>query len=199
MRMVTSLATGRRYPLTMVCAVFRVPRSTVYAASAAAPDGPARRAKRGPKRFFGAVDHCVDDVVGWHTAKLGDRWAALEPLRQGVRRIFGRFAKDVARGLRIRCDWGPQYTANAWINEVKWLGMTITPSYVGEPECNGVAERFMRTLKEQCLYLHRFRTLDEARRIIAEFIDRYNAEWLIERLGHRSPATARAALLTAAA
>jgi hypothetical protein len=31
---------------------------------------------------------------------------------------------------------------------VKWLGMTITPSYDGEPECNGVNERFMRTLKE---------------------------------------------------
>jgi hypothetical protein len=32
---------------------------------------------------------------------------------------------------------------------VKWLGITISPSYVGEPECNGVIERFMRTLKEQ--------------------------------------------------
>src|SRR2546422_3203910 len=81
--------------------------------------------------FFGAIDHCVDELVGWHTAKIGDRWAALEPLRQGVRHVFGRFAKDVARGLRIRCDWGPQYIADAWINEVKWLGMTITPSYVG--------------------------------------------------------------------
>jgi hypothetical protein len=39
--------------------------------------------------------------------------------------------------------------------------MTITPSYVGEPECNGVIERFMRTLKEQCLYLHRFQSLPE--------------------------------------
>ena len=65
----------------------------------------------------------VDELVGWHTAKIGDRWAALEPLRQGVRHVFGRFAKDVARGLRIRCDWGPQYIADAWINEVKWLGM----------------------------------------------------------------------------
>ena len=34
--------------------------------------------------FFGAVDHCVTDVVGWHVAKKGDRWAALEPVRQGV-------------------------------------------------------------------------------------------------------------------
>jgi hypothetical protein len=30
----------------------------------------------------------VDELVGWHTAKLGDRWAALEPLRQGVRLEF---------------------------------------------------------------------------------------------------------------
>jgi putative transposase len=89
---------------------------------------------------------------------------------------FGQFGKDVARGLKIRCDWGPQYIADAWINEVKWLGMTISPSYVGEPECNGVAERFMRTLKEQCLYLHRFTSLTEARAIIVEFIARYNAE-----------------------
>ena len=70
--------------------------------------------------------------------------------------------------------------------------MTISPSYVGEPECNGVMERFIRTLKEQCLYLHRFETLEEARRTIAAFIVRYNHEWLIERLEHRTPAQARA-------
>jgi hypothetical protein len=61
-------------------------------------------------------------------------------------------------------------------------------SFVGEPECNGVAERFMRTLKEQRIYLHQFRTLEDARRIIAEFIVRYDAEWLIERFGHWTPA-----------
>ena len=32
--------------------------------------------------FFGAIDHAVDEIVGWHTAKIGDRWAALEPIRQ---------------------------------------------------------------------------------------------------------------------
>jgi transposase InsO family protein len=149
--------------------------------------------------FFGAIDHGVDDLVGWHTAKIGDRWAALEPLRQGVREIFGAFAKDAARGVKLRCDWGPQYIAAAWINEVKWLGMTITPSYVGEPQCNGVIERFMRTLKEQCLYLHRFRNLAEARRLIGEFIARYNSEWLIERLGYRTPAQARREALAVAA
>jgi putative transposase len=96
-------------------------------------------------------------------AKIGDRWAALEPLREGMREIFGGTRKHAARGLQIRSDWGPQYIADAWIAEVKWLGMTIMPSYVGEPQCNGVIERFIRTLKEQCLYLHRFPTLEGAR------------------------------------
>jgi putative transposase len=57
--------------------------------------------------FFGAIDHDHDELVGWHVAKLGDRWAALEPLRQGVRHACGGFAQEVARGLKIRGDWGP--------------------------------------------------------------------------------------------
>ena len=90
-----------------------------------------------------------------------------------MRQVFGRFAKDVARGLRIRCDWGPQYIADAWINEVK---------------C---------TLKEQCLYLHRFQSLAETQRIIGKFITRYNTEWLIERLGHQTPVAARTTAMAA--
>jgi putative transposase len=149
--------------------------------------------------FFGAIDHHTDELLGWHGAKRGDRWAALEPIRQGVRHAFGGFAKDVARGLSLRCDWGPQYIADAWINEVRWLGITISPSYVGEPECNGVIERFNRTLKEQCVYLHRFESLEQARAIIGTFIERDNHDWLIERLGHRTPVQARVDALRRAA
>lgn len=69
----------------------------------------------------------------------------------------------------------------------------------GEPQCNGVIERFIRTLKEQCLWLHRFDTLDQARAIIGAFIERYNHEWLIERLDHRTPATVRREMLAMAA
>ena len=111
-----------------------------------------------------------------------------------VQAMFGAFTKDIARGLHIRCDWGPQYIATAWIQEVHWLGMTICPSFVGEPQCNGVAERFMRTLKEHCLYLHQFESLEQARHVIAEFIHRDNHQWLIERLDHRTPVQARLAV-----
>ena len=48
MRAQVSPGTGRRYPLTLICQVFRVSRSSVYAAQAPpAPAGPP--GKRGPK------------------------------------------------------------------------------------------------------------------------------------------------------
>jgi transposase InsO family protein len=144
--------------------------------------------------FFGAIDHCAEDLVGWHVAKVGDRWAALEPIRQGVQRTRGAYCPKIALGLGLRMDWGPQYTAHQFLGELRWLGIRPSPSYVGEPECNGLIERWIRTLKEECLYLHDFATLDEARQVIGEFIERYNREWLLERHGYRTPAEVRRAL-----
>jgi len=55
-------------------------------------------------------------------------------------------------------------------------------------------ERWIRTLKEECLYRHDFATLDEARAVISEFIERYNHEWLLERHGDRTLVEVRRAL-----
>ena len=141
--------------------------------------------------FFGAIDHGPGDIVGWNVAKIGNRFEALEPIRQGVRREFGGIAKDVARGLTVRCDYGSQYISDAFQGELKYQGISISHSYVREPQCNGVIERFMRTLKEQVIYCHRFKNLQEARRIIGEFIQRYNREWLQERHGYLTPMEVR--------
>jgi putative transposase len=149
--------------------------------------------------FFGAIDHCTNEVVGWHVAKKGDRWAALEPIRQGVKKHFGGYAPKMALGLGLRHDWGPQYTANQFLGELRWLGIRSTPAFVGEPECNGVMERWLRTLKEECFYLYDFESLEEARAIIGAFIERYNREWLIERHDHRTPVEARRQLTRRAA
>ncbi len=62
--------------------------------------------------FFGAIDHYTAEVMGWHVATLGDRWAALEPIRQGMTKAFGSIAPKVALGVALRHDWGSQYTAN---------------------------------------------------------------------------------------
>ena len=49
MRGAVSPSTGRRYPLTMLCAAFRVPRSTVYLVMTPASAASGVPAKRGPK------------------------------------------------------------------------------------------------------------------------------------------------------
>ena len=54
MRAHVSPGTGRRYPLTLICRVFRVSRSSVYAAQA--PPAPARPpGKRGPRTRWSAL------------------------------------------------------------------------------------------------------------------------------------------------
>ena len=94
---------------------------------------------------------------------------------------------------------GSQYRARQFQAEIKWLGIRSTPAYVGEPECNGVAERFIRTLKEECVYLHDFETLEEARAVIGAFIERYNNDWLLQRHGYMTPAQVREKLSRRAA
>ena len=102
-------------------------------------------------------------------------------------------------GLGLRHDWGSQYRARQFQAEIKWLGIRSTPAYVGEPECNGVAERFIRTLKEECIHLHDFDTLEEARAVIGTFIKRYNNGWLLQRHGYMTPARVREKLSRRAA
>ena len=57
-----------------------------------------------------------------------------------------------------------------------------------QPEGDGVAERFVRTLKENLLWVRSFATVAELVEALREFKKRYNAQWLIERHGFRTPA-----------
>ena len=56
------------------------------------------------------------------------------------------------------------------------------------PEGDGCAERFIRTLKERLLWVETFRAVEQLRRALLAFKERYNREWLVERHGHRTPA-----------
>jgi transposase InsO family protein len=154
----------------------------------------------GAATIFAAIDHCTAECVGIHAAHHGDRFEALEPLRQGVRDHFGGLAPAVAHGLAIRHDHGSVYLSGDFQAEITFLGMTSSPAFVRQPEGNGCIERFFRTLKEQLLWVRPFSTIEELRQALLAFKERYNQEWLIERLGYRSPAQARHAFaLTSAA
>jgi transposase InsO family protein len=144
---------------------------------------------------FVAVDHCTCECIGLHAAKRGDRFEALEPLRQGVREHFGGFDRGIARGLTIRHDHGGAYMSDDSRREPEFLGMASSPSFVREPEGNGCAERFIRTLKEQLLWARRFATVAELVEALREFRQQYNERWLIRRHGHRPPGQVRRDLL----
>ena len=96
------------------------------------------------------------------------------PIRQGVHRRFGAIAPDVARGLKLRHDHGSNYTSGDFQDEIDCLGIEASPSFVREPEGNGVAERFIRTLKENLLWVRTFDTIEELRAALIKFARHYN-------------------------
>ena len=64
---------------------------------------------------------------------------------------------------------------------------------------NGFIERWFRSLKEECVWVHRFEDFAQARRAIAAWIAWSNRERPHQALGYRSPADYRARSLQPAA
>jgi putative transposase len=146
----------------------------------------------GQAAVFVAVDHCSAECVGIHASRRADRFEALEPVRQAVRERFGGFAKNVAGGLAVRHDHGSQYVSHHFQAELRFLGIESSPAFVREPEGNGCAERFIRTLKENLLWVRPFDTVEELRLALLAFKQTYNQSWIIERHGYKTPAQVRA-------
>src|SRR6187397_3301624 len=145
----------------------------------------------GQTAVFIAVDHCSAECVGIHAHARATRFQALEPIRQGVRQHFGGFAKAIARGLAMRHDHGSQYMSDHFQKELAFLGIESSSAFVRAPEGNGCAERFIRTLKENLLWVRTFDTIEELRQALLAFRETYNDTWLIERHGFLSPAEYR--------
>ena len=51
---------------------------------------------------------------------------------------------------------------------------------------NGVAERFIRTLKENVLWVRSFETIEELRLALLAFKQTYNEQWMLEKYDYRS-------------
>ena len=100
--------------------------------------------------IFTAVEHWNAECVGWNCCKRGDRFAALQPISMGLAGLFPWL--DTARLGGWPCEWitAPRHH---FTNQIKFWGK---PSYafVAEPQTNGVAERFNRTLKSDHPWSH---------------------------------------------
>ena len=127
-----------------------------------------------PAAVFVAIDHCSAECIGLHAHTRATRFEALEPIRQGVRRHFGGFAKGIAHGLAVRHDHGSQYMSDHFQAELAFLGIKSSPAFVRTPEGNGCAERFIRTLKENLLWVRTFETIEGLRQALLAFQEAYN-------------------------
>jgi transposase InsO family protein len=142
--------------------------------------------------LFGVVEHWNAELLGWHVTKRGTRYEAVQALGMAVRQQFGHLSAGVARGLALRHDHGSNFMADVFQKQMKFWGVAPSYAFVAEPETNGVIERLFRTLKEQAIHGRIFQTIEDVRIAVRDFVARYNAEWLVEKNGYRSPAGMRA-------
>ena len=144
--------------------------------------------------IFCVVDHATGEAWADAAPRM-DRLAAADLLREACQERFGSVERAVAQGLALRYDGGSCFRSHHYQAEIDHLSIERSPAYHYEPETNGVVEKFIQTLKEQLLWIERFETLEELRAAVRAFTRTYNREWLIERLGYRSPLEAREHLL----
>ena len=88
---------------------------------------------------------------------------------------------------RIISDNGPQFVAKDFKEFLRlWQTSHVltSPHY---PQSNGKLERYHRTLKEQAIRPKTPLSLEDARRVVAEFVEHYNTVRLHSALGYVTP------------
>jgi putative transposase len=148
--------------------------------------------------FIPVLDCFNSECVGWRLSRRGRALEAREALDQAVVNRFGD-ARNVRDALSLRTDNGSIFLAKEFFDELRRL--RIEPEYTPYscPQANGIAERFMRTLKEECVWQHTFANLEEAEPVIEKWITFYNTQRRHSRLGYCTPVQFRERLCSEAA
>lgn len=118
-------------------------------------------------------------VRGWHLARGLDQTLTLTALDRALR--YGRPA--------IRhSDQGVQYAAGDYVQRLQQAGSQISMADVGAAWQNGYAERLMRTIKEEEVYLSDYRDYHDAYQQIGRFLDDvYLHKRIHSSLGYLTP------------
>jgi putative transposase len=95
---------------------------------------------------------------------------------------------------RIITDNGPQFIAKDFKEFIRLSGMTHVKTSPYYPQSNGKLERWHQTLKADCIRPHVPLSLDEARRLVADFVEHYNHVRLHSGIGYVTPADKLAGL-----
>lgn len=88
---------------------------------------------------------------------------------------------------RIISDNGPQFIAKDFKEFIRLTEMTHARTSPYYPQSNGKIERWHKTLKGECIRVTVPLSLDEARRIVGEYIEHYNTVRLHSAIGYITP------------
>jgi putative transposase len=133
------------------------------------------------------VIDCHDrEVIGYEFSLRGRAREAERALEEACLRRFGTL-RPCGQTPVIRSDNGLIFLSRRFREACRFYRLRqeyITPY---TPEQNGLVERFFRSLKEECVWQHRFAGFDEARQEIVRWINWYNTGRPHQALGYRSP------------
>ncbi len=132
------------------------------------------------------IDCCTREILGWHLSRSAKATTAESALEQALINRFGTLGK-VPTSFLLRSDNGLVFTSRSYTKLVKSYGLQqefITPHC---PEQNGLVERVIRSIKEQCVHRQRFETLQHASRVIGDWMYFYNNQRPHQALKMKTP------------
>jgi putative transposase len=131
-------------------------------------------------RIFNVVDDCTREAVVMEvdTSIPAPRVVRLLDEAAGIRGAYPR---------AIVCDNGPEFISHALDEWADQHGVKLEFIQPGKPVQNCFVESFNGRFRDECLNENWFRSLDEARRIIAAWKEHYNAVREHGSLGGRTP------------
>jgi putative transposase len=129
--------------------------------------------------------------IGWALARYLDARLSLAALQMALQ------SRSFQPGqLTHHSDRGVQYACKDYVQVLRQNEIVISMSRVGNPYDNAIAERFMRTLKYEEIYLNDYDHFAEVLRSVQHFIEAiYNRKRLHSSLGYLPPVEFEAALL----
>jgi putative transposase len=122
------------------------------------------------------LDGCSRFIVHWEIRETMKE----EEIELIIQRARERF--PTARP-RIISDNGPQFVAKDFKEFIRICGMTHVRTSPYYPQSNGKIERFHRTIKGDCIRPETPLSLEDARRIVARYVEQYNTERLHSAIG----------------
>lgn len=137
------------------------------------------------------MDCHTRQLLGWQLSRTGKATTAAAALEQALIGRFGALGR-VSDAFLLRSDNGLVFISRHYTRLVRSYGLRqefITPHC---PQQNGMVERLIRTLKEQCIHRHRFESQQHAMRVIGDWIQFYNHRRPHQALGMKTPAEAYA-------